>query len=50
MKVEKESKQIQQMYDMDAEQTALEILVTGAYDSLNRMNLIDETAMDHLNL
>ena len=35
---------------MDEEKSALKLLVTDTYDSLNRINLIDETAMDHLNL
>ena len=38
------------MYNMDKEQTTLKTLTTGSYDSLNRINLIDETVMDHLNL
>ena len=49
-KVEKESEQIQQMYNMDKEQATLKLLATDPYDSLNRINLIDETVMDHLNL
>ena len=50
LKVEKESEQIQQMYNVDEEQTTLKLLATDNYDSLNRINLIDETKMDHLNL
>ena len=38
------------MYNIDEEQTALKLLVTDTYDSLNRINLIDKTAMDYLNL
>ena len=38
------------MYNMDEEQTTLKLLATDTYDSLNKINLIDETAMDHLNL
>ena len=38
------------MYNMDEEQNTLKLLATDTYDSLNRINLIDETAMDHLNL
>ena len=49
-KVEKESEQIQQMYNMDEEQTALKLLATDTYDSLNRINSTEETPMDHLNL
>ena len=37
------------MYNMDEEQTTLKLL-TDTYDSLNKLNSIDETAMDHLNL
>ena len=49
-KVEKETEQIQQLYNMDKEQTTLKWLATDAFDSLNRINSKDETAMDHLNL
>ena len=49
-KVEKESEQIQQMFNMDEEQTALKLLVTDTYDSLNKINSIDDTIVDHLNL
>ena len=38
------------MCNMDEEQMTLKLLATDTYDSLNRINLIDETAMDHLNL
>ena len=37
------------MYNID-EQTTLKLLTTDTYDSLNRINSIDETAMDYLNL
>ena len=49
-KVEKESEQIQQMYNMDKEQTTLKLLMTDTYGSLNRTNLTEEIPMDHLNL
>ena len=49
-KVEKESEQIQQMYNMDEGQKALQQLTTDTYDNLNKMNLIGETVVDHLNL
>ena len=49
-KVEKESEQIQQMHNMDKEQTTLKLFVTNTYDNLNRINSIEETPMDHLNL
>ena len=48
MKVEKEPEQTQQMYNMDEEQTALKLLVTDTYHILNKINLLDETAVDHL--
>ena len=35
---------------MDKGQTALKFLVTDTYDSLIRINLRDETIVDHLNL
>ena len=49
-KEEKESEQIQHMYTMNEEQTTLKLLATDIYNSLNRINSIDETAKDHLNL
>ena len=50
LRVEKESEQMQQMYNKDNEQTILKLLATGTYDRLNRINSIDETTMDHLDL
>ena len=41
---------MKEMYNMDEKQTALKVLVTDTCDSLNRINLIDETVGDHLNL
>ena len=38
------------MYNMDEEPATLKLLATDTYDSLNRINLIDKTAVDHLNL
>ena len=35
---------------MDKEQTALNILTTDTYNNLNRINSVDETIVDHLNL
>ena len=49
LKVEKESEWIQQMYNMD-EQTALKVLTADTYDNLNRINLADETVVDHVKL
>ena len=42
-KAEKEAEQIQQMYNVDEEHTALKTFVTGTYDSLTRLNSVDET-------
>ena len=47
-KLEKESEQIQPMYNMDEEQTALKLLVRATYDSLSRINSVEGTQMDHL--
>ena len=51
-KVGKESEQIQQIYNKDEEQTTLKLLATDTNYSIeaNRINSIEETAMDHLNL
>ena len=48
--VEKEAEQIQQMYNMDEEQTALKVLATDTFENLNRINSVDETIVGHLNL
>ena len=45
--IEKESEQIQQIYNMNKDQTALKVLVTDNYDNLNRINLVDEIILDH---
>ena len=41
LQVEKEAGQIQQMYNMDKEQTMLNVLATNTYDNLNRINSVD---------
>ena len=41
---------MQQMYNIDEEQTALKVLVTDTYDNLIRANSADDTIVDHLNL
>ena len=46
---EKELEQIKQMYNLDEEQTILNILATDMYDNLIRTNS-DEAIVDHLNL
>ena len=38
------------MYNMDEEQTALILLATDPYDSLNKINSVDETAVNYVNL
>ena len=48
LQVEKESEQIQQMYNMDEEQTTLKIVVTDTYDNLNKINSVEKTIGDHL--
>ena len=35
---------------MDEEQTALKVLATDINDNLNRINSVDKTIVDHLNL
>ena len=51
-KIEKEIDQIQQLYNMDEEQTPLKALATDTYDSLNRIDSLDEIPItsEHLNL
>ena len=50
LQVEKEPEQIQQMYNMDKDQTALKVLVTDTYDSLNRIHSADKTIIDRIKL
>ena len=51
-KIEKEMDQIQQMHNMDEEKTSLKALATDTYDSLNRIDSLDEIPItsEHLNL
>ena len=51
-KIEKEIDQMQEMYNMDEEQTSLKALATDTYDSLNRIDSLDEILItsEHLNL
>ena len=46
--MERESEQIQQMYNLDENQTALQVLATDSYDDLIRTN--SDKAIDYLNL
>ena len=45
---EKEPEQIQQMYNLDKDQTAIKVLAADTYDILIRTN--SDNATDHLNL
>ena len=38
------------MYNINEEQTALKVLATDTYDNFNRINSVDKTIVDHLNL
>ena len=40
--LEKDTDQVQHMYDMDEEQTSLKMLATDTYDSLNRIDFVYE--------
>ena len=46
---EEEPEQIQQMYNLNENQTALNVLATDVYDNLIKTNS-DDTIVDHLNL
>ena len=47
---EREIEQTQQMFNLDEEQTSLKGLVTDTYDSLNKINSIENMRQGHLNL
>ena len=49
-KEEREIEQIQQMFNFDEEQTSLQALATGTYDSLNKINSLESMRQGHLNL
>ena len=49
LQTEKEPEQIQQLYNLDEEQTALNAMATDTYDNLIRTNSND-AIVDHLNL
>ena len=49
-KLEKETEQIQWMYNMDKEHTSLKTLVTDTYISLDQIGSVNEITTDHLNL
>ena len=47
-KMERETEQLQQIYNLDENQAALQVLVSDTYDDLIRTN--SDSAIDHLNL
>ena len=49
-KVEKETDQIQQMFNLDGEQTSLKALATDTYDSLNHVGSLEGIKSEHLKL
>ena len=48
-KVDKDTEQILQMYNMEGNKTALKTLMADTYGHLDRLNL-NETATDHLHI
>ena len=46
---EKEPEQVQQMYNLNEDQTALKVFAADTYDNLIRMNS-DDAIEDHLNV
>ena len=49
-KTEKETDQIQQMFNLDEEETSLKMLATDIYDSLNHVGSLEVIKSGHLNL
>ena len=49
-KEEREIQQIQQMFNLDEEQTSLQMFVTDMHDSLNKINSLENIRQGHLNL
>ena len=47
---ERETEQMQEMFNLDEEQTPLKTLATDTYDSLNHVNSLEEVRPEHLNL
>ena len=47
---EREIEQIQQIFNIDEEQTSLKALATDTYDSCNKVNSIENIRQGHLNL
>ena len=49
-KAEKETDQIQQMFNLDEEQTSFKMLARDMYDSVNRVGSLEEIKSEDLNL
>ena len=49
-KEEREIEEIQQMFNPDEEQTSLKVFATDIYDSLNKINSLENMRPGHLNL
>ena len=51
-KEEREIEQIQQMFNLDEEQASLKTLTTDVYDTLHKINSLENVAIpqEHLNL
>ena len=49
-KVEKETEQMQQTFNLDEEQTSLKTSATFTYDSLNQVGSLEEVKSEYLNL
>ena len=47
---EREIEQIQQMFNLEKDQTSLKTLARDAYDSLNKINSLENVRQEHLNL
>ena len=49
-KEDREIEQIQQMFNLDEEQTSLKTLAADTYDSLSKINSLENIKQGHLNL
>ena len=50
VKEERDTDQIQQMFNLDEDQTSLKTLATDTYDNLNCVGSVEEVRSEHLNL
>ena len=50
LKEEREIEQIQQIFNLDEEQTSLKAIITDMNDSLNKINSMENVRQEHLNL